>query len=149
MYYKYSKVGSKRWYSGSIPPRTVWKPQPHWLVADWLGFVKPPALGEHTIPSSETNAFFISTTPINRGRKRLFPRKIPPRTTRKAQLGVHHCWLRFVKPDDSSSHDAETPTTGTPLLARVREAGGLLPLGERRFNRFICHDVIDLLLIVK
>ena len=25
--------GRKRRLSGSIPPRTVWKPQPHWLVA--------------------------------------------------------------------------------------------------------------------
>ena len=31
--------GRKRWFTGSIPPRTVWKPQPHWLIADWLGLM--------------------------------------------------------------------------------------------------------------
>ena len=36
----------RKWGSpGSIPPRTVWKPQPHWLVADWLGLMEP-ARGE-------------------------------------------------------------------------------------------------------
>ena len=25
----------------SIPPRTVWKPQPHWHLADWLGLMEP------------------------------------------------------------------------------------------------------------
>ena len=83
--------GRQRWSSRSIPPRTVWKPQPHWLIADWLGFVKPPAPGEYTIPSSEQNAFLTSTTPVNRGRKRLSPRTTPPRTVWKPQLRVHHC----------------------------------------------------------
>ena len=26
---------------GSIPPRRVWKPQPHWVIADWLGLMEP------------------------------------------------------------------------------------------------------------
>ena len=26
---------------GSIPPRRVWKPQPHWVVADWLRLMEP------------------------------------------------------------------------------------------------------------
>ena len=26
---------------GSIPPRTVWKHPPHWVITDSLGFVKP------------------------------------------------------------------------------------------------------------
>ena len=30
---------------GSIPPRNVWKPQPNWLVADWLRLMEP-ARGE-------------------------------------------------------------------------------------------------------
>ena len=28
---------------GSIPPRRVWKPQPHWVIADWLGLMEPGA----------------------------------------------------------------------------------------------------------
>ena len=35
----------KRPSPGSIPPRTVWKPQPNWLVGDWLRLVEP-ARGE-------------------------------------------------------------------------------------------------------
>ena len=33
--------GRKRRFPGSILPRWVWKPQPYWLVADWLGLVEP------------------------------------------------------------------------------------------------------------
>ena len=33
--------GRLRESPGSILPRTVWKPQPHWLVADWLGLMEP------------------------------------------------------------------------------------------------------------
>ena len=62
----------------TAPHGVVWKPQPHWLIADWLGFVKPPGPGEYTIPFSEQNAFLISTTPINRGRKRLSPGRCRP-----------------------------------------------------------------------
>ena len=60
---------------GSIPPRTVWKPQPHLLVADWLGLMEPTgsegcppgqgrgraAHGEVKIPSSDQKYFHIST----------------------------------------------------------------------------------------
>ena len=37
--------GRKQRSPGSIPPRAVWKPQPHWLVARWLGLMEP-ARGE-------------------------------------------------------------------------------------------------------
>ena len=83
---------------GSIPPRTVWKPQPYWLIAGWLGFVKLPAPGEYTIPSPEQNAFHIHTNPTNRGRNWLSPRTIPAQTVWKPQLRVHHYWLGSVKP---------------------------------------------------
>ena len=33
--------GRKLRFLGSISPRKVWKPQPIWLVADWLGFMQP------------------------------------------------------------------------------------------------------------
>ena len=29
--------GGKRRTSVSIPVRRVWKPQPHWVIADWIG----------------------------------------------------------------------------------------------------------------
>ena len=37
--------GQKRRSLGSILPYTVRKPQPHWMIADWLGLMKP-ACGE-------------------------------------------------------------------------------------------------------
>ena len=40
--------GRKRRFPGSILPRTVWKPQPHRLVADWLGLMEP-ARGENCL----------------------------------------------------------------------------------------------------
>ena len=33
--------GRKQRSPGSIPPRKVWKPQPHWVMADWLGSMEP------------------------------------------------------------------------------------------------------------
>ena len=35
--------GQNRRFLGSKPPRTVRKPQPHGLVADWLGLMEPAA----------------------------------------------------------------------------------------------------------
>ena len=61
--------------------------QPHRLIADSLGFVKPLAPGEYTIPSSEQNTFLMSTTPINLGLKRLSPRTIPAGTVWNPNCG--------------------------------------------------------------
>ena len=52
--------GRQRWSSGSIPPRTVWKPQPHWLIADWLGFVShrhPESIRSH--PRNKTPSLYL------------------------------------------------------------------------------------------
>ena len=64
----------------SIPPRTVWKPQPNWLVADWLGLMEPaggegcPSIqgrgcaadGNVKVPSPDQKSFHTSTVPTNR-----------------------------------------------------------------------------------
>ena len=64
----------------SIPPRTVWKPQPNWLVADWLGLMEPAggegcpsiqgrgcaAHGNVKVPSPDQKSFHTSTVPTNR-----------------------------------------------------------------------------------
>ena len=91
--------GQKRGSLGSIPLRTVWKPQPHWLVADWLGLMEPARgesfpSGQHRGPaapeedkfsSSDQKSFHVSTTPANRGRKRRSPGSIPLCTVWKLQ----------------------------------------------------------------
>ena len=40
----------------STPPRTVYKTQPHWLMAEWLGFVEP-------LPPGEDMALFSDQKP--------------------------------------------------------------------------------------
>ena len=36
------RTRGRKWRShGSIPPRTVWKTQPHWLITGWLGLMDP------------------------------------------------------------------------------------------------------------
>ena len=71
--------GRKRRCPGSIPPRTVWNPQPHWLIADWQGLMEPArrescpsgqrraftAPGEDKVSSPDQISFHISTTLTN------------------------------------------------------------------------------------
>ena len=107
--------GRKRRSPGSIPPRTVWKPQPHWLVANWLGFMEPAggescpsgqgrgraAHGEVKVPSPDQNpSTSMSTIPTNRGPKRSSHGSIPPHMVWKLQLRVRHCRLGLVMPAD-------------------------------------------------
>ena len=77
---------------GSTPARAVWTPQPHSVIADWLGLLEPArgescpsgqhrspaAPGEDNFPSPDKEFFHISTTPTTRGRKRRSPGSIPP-----------------------------------------------------------------------
>ena len=84
---------------GSIPLRTVWKPQPHWLVAGWLGLMEPTrgescpsgqrrgptAPGEDRVSSPDQSSLYISTTPATWGQKRRSPGSLPPRTVWKPQ----------------------------------------------------------------
>ena len=81
--------GRKRRFPRSIPPRRAWKPQPHWLVADWLGLMEPArcesfpsgqcrgpaAPGEDRVSSLDQKSFHISTTNSNNlGTKTGIPR---------------------------------------------------------------------------
>ena len=93
----------------------MWKPQPHWLIVDWLGFVTPPAPGEYTILGTKRLPYVYDSN--YSGTKAVIPS------------------------DDTAPYGVETPTAGTPLLAGVREAGGLHPLGARTFSKFIYHDL--------
>ena len=89
--------GGKQRFAGSILPGAVWQPQPHWVVADWLGLMEtargescpagqrrgPAPPGEDKFPSPDQKSFHVSTTPT-RGRKRR-SRSIPPRKVWKPQ----------------------------------------------------------------
>ena len=96
-----------------IPPHTVWKPQPHWLVADyWLGLMEPArgescpsgqcrgpaAPREDKVSSPDDTSFYTSTTPTNRGRKRRSPVSIPPRAVWKPQSHLIGDWLGLMEP---------------------------------------------------
>ena len=89
---------------GSIPPRMVWKPRPHWLIADQLGLMESvrgksfpsgrrrgsAAPGEDKVLSPDHTSFHISSTPTTGGRKQRSHRMIAPRTARKPQP---HCLI--------------------------------------------------------
>ena len=91
--------GRKRRSPGSIPPRNAWKPQPHWLIADWLGVMEPArgescpsgqrrgsaAPGEDMVSSSDQTPFHISTTATTRERERRSPGSVPSHTVWKRQ----------------------------------------------------------------
>ena len=84
--------GRKRRSPGSIQLSGVWKPQPHWLFADWLRFMEPArvgscpsgqrrgpaAPGEDKVLPPDHKSLQISTTPTNRGRKLRSPGSLPP-----------------------------------------------------------------------
>ena len=71
--------GRKRRSSGPVPPRKVWKPEPIWLVADWLRLIEPvpdesclsgqrrgpAAPGEDMVLFLDQKSFHISTTNFN------------------------------------------------------------------------------------
>ena len=89
----------------------MWKTQPHWVIADWLGLMEPvhgescpsgnpqgPA-GEDEFTSPGQESFHISTTPTTRGRKRRSPGSIPPRRVGKRQPHwVIADWLGLLEP---------------------------------------------------
>ena len=106
-------AGRKLSSHGSIPPRTVWKFQLRWLIADWLELLEsahgesfssgrrrgPVAPGENRFPPSNHNSFLISTSPTTGRRKRRSPGSIPPRTAWKPQPhGLVADWLGLMEP---------------------------------------------------
>ena len=91
-----STPGQKGRSPGSIPPNRVWKPQPHWVMDDWIGPMGlargercppgqrrgPDAHGEDNFPSPDQTFFGIFTIRATRGGKRRTPGSIP----------VHRVW---------------------------------------------------------
>ena len=105
--------GRKRRLPGSIPPRRVWKPQPHLVIVDWLGLMEPArgescpsgqrrgraAPGGETFPSPGQKYFHTCTTPTTRGQKRRSPGSTPPRRVWKPQpRWVIVDWLELMEP---------------------------------------------------
>ena len=108
----------KRRSPGSIPPRRVWKPLPHWLVVDWLRLMepahgegclsgqrrRPTAPGEYRVPSPVYKSFHIPTTSTTWGRKRRSPGSIMPRRVRKPQPHwLYTDWMRLMEPAHGES----------------------------------------------
>ena len=104
----------REWRSpGSIPLRRGWKPQPHWVVVDWLKLMQaargescpsgqrrhPAALKEDQVLSPDENSFHTPTTPTNRGRQHWSPRSILHRAVRKSKPHwVIVDWLKLMEP---------------------------------------------------
>ena len=107
---------------GSIPPRMMWKSQPHWLIADQLGSCSSVGPRGDRFPSPDAKSFHTPTT-HQPGTKTVMPRV------------------------DLGPHGEENPKSGMALWAGVREHGGPRPMGATRFSKFINHDLINPLLI--
>ena len=105
--------GRKRTSPGSIPPRRVWNPEPHWPVADWLRLMeptrgescpssqhqRPAAPEEDNVLSPDDKSLFTSTTPTTQGRKRRSPGSTPPHRVWKSEPHwLVADWLRFMEP---------------------------------------------------
>ena len=105
--------GLKRRSSGSILPRRVWKRQPHWVIADWLGLSTPArgescpsgqrrgpaAPGDDNFPSPGHESFHIYTIPTTWGRQRVSLGSILPRTMWKPQPHwLVADWLGLMEP---------------------------------------------------
>ena len=136
--------GRKRKSPGSIPPRRVWKPQPHWVIADWLELIMEPARGEsfpsgqrrgpaapgeHRVSSPDQKSFHTSTTPTTRGRKRRSPGSIPLRTVWKPQPHLLIAdWLGLMKP--ARGKRREWPNGTTSRFRRTRGAKFPIPGSE-------------------
>ena len=99
--------------SGSTPPRTVWKPVRHWLIAGWLGLMvlargescpfrqrrDPAAVGEDTVLYPDLKSFQIFTNPTNPERKQRFPGWIVPGTVWKpSRHWLTADWLVLMEP---------------------------------------------------
>ena len=97
--------GRKRISPGSIPPRRTWKPQPDWMIADWLGLMEPArgksrpsgqrrgpaAPGEDHFPSPDHKYFHISTTQTTQGTKTQIPRFDTASRSVETPTPLGHC----------------------------------------------------------
>ena len=105
--------GRRRTSPGSIPPRRVWKPQPHWMVADWLRVMepargqsctsgqrqRPAAPGEDKVLSPDEKSLNPCSAPTSWGRKQRSPGSTPPRALWKPQPHwVITYWLGLMVP---------------------------------------------------
>ena len=74
----------------SIPLGAVLKPQPRWLVADWLGFEsKPVTPADDRVPSQDQYYFHSCITATSRRQEPWSRGSIPPFMTWKSKHGVH------------------------------------------------------------
>ena len=98
-------------------PRSV-KPQPHWLIADRLGQVKPTRAGEDNLPFQNNASFHTSTTLTN-------GETVTPRVD-TAPDGVETPTVgedKVPSPDHPSFHTSATATN----RGRKRRSLGSIP----------------------
>ena len=126
-----------------LPPRTIWKPQPHWLVTNWPGLMEPTRdescpSGQCRVPTAPRDGEFPS--PGQKSFLHLYNFNNPRTKTEISRV--------YTAP-----HGVETPTQGTllSLLIGVREASGPLPMGAStsarkiiKRNRILLVTVVQL-----
>ena len=94
----------------SKAPRRVSSPQPHWVIADWLGLMEPArgdkcpsgqrrdsaASGQDKFPSTAQKSFHIPTTPTRE--ENAFRSKEPRRVRNSQPHWVIVDWLGLMEP---------------------------------------------------
>ena len=120
--------GRKHRSTGLIPPRRVWKPQPNWLVVDWLRLMEPEHPREDRFPSPHCKSFHTFITQTTRGRKRRSTGLTPPRRVWKPQpnwLVVD--WLRLMKPARGGSYTSgQRQRPAAPGEDKILSPGGII-----------------------
>ena len=125
--------GRKRWSSGLIPPHTVWKPPPRWLIGDWLGFVEQAPPGEGKGPSSDPKSLHTCTIPYTPGKKKVVPRVHTCTVWKPQPQRLVFYWLGFSEPappeeDRVSSPDQKYFYASIPTnRGRKRRSPGPMP----------------------
>ena len=128
----------------------MWKRQPHWVIAFWMGLLEPKrgescplgqrrgpaARGEDKVPSPGQKTLHISKTPTTRGQKCRSPGLIPPQRVWKPQPNclAANC-LRLMEPARSKScppgQRRVSPHPGRIIShPRVRKPSISLPLQQ-------------------
>lgn len=102
----------------TIPHRTVWNPQPHWLITDWLGHMRQRhsvVIGTH--PRIIHASVHLQTS-MNRGRKQQPFETRPPRTGWKTQCHwLTADWVGAREPSDRQG--AYGPMPGSYILLYI------------------------------
>lgn len=125
-YFIHQQLGRTRQSLGMIPPHTVWKPQPHRLIVDWLEFVLSVVPRGDTTPSLDHKYLCVNIYIILQ-RIGDEPGDPPPRF-RPARCGNPqprvYCWLGLLKTAATGDETSFYFEVRMYLMQRPGDKGG-------------------------